>query len=494
MTAATEVAEGRAPGALMWAGITFAAGKGATLVATLVLARILVPADFGLFAVGLLVINYLDRVKDIGVGSSLVYSRESWTRLAGTALPISVGTAFLLGAGAFLGAPLVAAFFEDPRAGEILRALSVVLLISGLGVVPESRLRRELDFRRRAVPELTAAVLKGVLSVVLALTGFGVWALVWGQLAGTIVQTTLYWLLCRWRPRVTWHREDARLLLRYGIPSALVAVLAVVIENLDYLIIGRRLDATELGYYVLAYRIPEITIIAVCVVAGQVFFPMFSRMQDDIPGIREAYLRVAHHVALITVPVGLGIAVAAPEIVFTLYGDRWEPAVPVVRLLGLFGVVYSLSFHAGEIYKATGRPGILNWLGLTEILVMAPALWFAAAEGIVAAALAMVLAYLVLTALKIVVVQRILDIRGLALVRRFVPALLASTLMAGTVLLVSAVLPVSADLVRLLVLVLVGVAAYAVALRIFAPEALRELVSRFNRMRQERSTPKTGAA
>ena len=282
--------------------------------------------------------------------------------------------------------------------------------------------------------------------------------------------------------------------MRYGIPSALVAVLAVIIENLDYLIIGRRLDATELGYYVLAYRIPEITIIAVCVVAGQVFFPMFSRMQDDLPGIREAYLRVAHHVALITVPVGLGIAVAAPEIVFTLYGDRWEPAVPVVRLLGLFGVVYSLSFHAGEIYKATGRPGILNWLGLTEILVMAPALWFAAAEGIAAAALAMVLAYLVLTALKLVVVQRILAIRGLALVRRFVPALLASTLMAGTVLLVSAVMPVSADLARLLVLVLVGVAAYAVALRIFAPEALRELVARFNRMRQERSTQKTGAA
>ena len=102
---------------------------------------------------------------------------------------------------------MAADFFSDPRAVDILRALSLVLLISGLSIVPESKLRRELDFRRRVVPEVVAAIIKGVVSVGLAMAGLGVFSLVWGQLAGTAAQSLLYWLLCGWRPRFGWDRR-----------------------------------------------------------------------------------------------------------------------------------------------------------------------------------------------------------------------------------------------------------------------------------------------
>jgi lipopolysaccharide exporter len=488
MTDAKVSVSGRAPQAMAWAAATMVASKGATLVATLVLARLLVPADFGLFAVGLLVINYLDRVKDVGVGAGLVYRREEWTRLAGTGLGLSVASSFLLSALAVLLAPLAGQFFGDDRAVGVVQLLAVALLVSGLAVVPESKLRRELDFRRRLVPEVAAAVVKGVVSVALAYAGQGVFSLVWGQVAGSTVQSLLYWKLCGWRPRFAWRGDDARALIRYGLPSALVAVLAVVTENLDYVVIGRLLPSADLGYYVLAYRVPELTVLAVCIVAGQVFFPMFSRLQDDIPELAATYLRSVRLISLITVPGGVLVAVVAPELVTTLYSDGWEPAIPVLRLLALFSAVYSLSFHAGEVYKATGRPGILNILAVVKLVVLLPPLWWAAHDGIVAVAAVMVAANVVLTLVKLAVVRRILGLTWSALGRAFVPAVGVSAVTAAAVAALSAIVPDWAGPIRLLLLCGAALPIALGAIAVLAPATLREVRAAAGSLRPRNGT------
>jgi lipopolysaccharide exporter len=465
-------APGRASTAMAWAGLTMVLGRGATLLATLVLARLLVPADFGLFAVGILVINYLDRFKDVGVGAALIYRREPWTRLAPTALPLAVGSAAVLSVGTFVVAPLAADFFYDPRAADILRALSLVLLISGLSIVPESKMRREMDFRRRVVPEVVAAVVKGVVSVALAVAGLGVFALVWGQLAGTLVQSSLYWALCRWRPRLGWDRSLAVLMLKYGIASSVVAVLSVFIENMDYLVVGRRMSAESLGYYVMAYRLPELSVFGVCIVAGQVFFPMFARLQDDLPRLAGVYLDAVRNISLVTLPVGAALACLAPEVISTLYSDKWDAAIPVLRLLAVFALVSSMSFHAGEIYKATGRPGILNTLAIGEVVLLLPLLWLAAGGDIVTVAATMAVAAIPLTAVRLLIAVRILRLDPGALVRSFVPSVTATATMSVAVVAASYALtqwlPDWPPVVRLVVLGLLGLVVYVGAVRLVA--------------------------
>lgn len=461
-----------------WAGVTLALTKGATLISTLILARLLVPADFGLFAVGLLVINYVDRIKDMGIGAALVYRRDRWSQLAGTGLTFSVLSSLVLAALTFACAPLTADFFRDPRSAQIVQVLAVSLFLSGLSIVPDSAMRRSLDFKRRVGPEIAASVVKGVVSVVLAMLGVGVWSLVWGQLAGTLAQTVLYWALVDWRPRFEWHPEIAGALLRYGLPSCLVAVFAVVTENLDYLVIGREMDADSLGYYTLAYRVPELSVIAVCIVASQVFFPMFSRLQDDRYELRSAYLRSVHYVSLLTIPGGILIAVTARDLVETMYSDKWAPAIPVLQLLALFSVIYSMSFHAGEIYKATGRPGILNWMSVLKIAVMVPALWVGAQHSIAAVALAVLISNVFLTAFKLYVAQRILrfSVRGLA--ASFGPSIGIGLLVGGPVLALSyglsSVAPDLASPWRLALCLLAALPLYAGAVRLLAPESFAQ--------------------
>lgn len=462
-----------APKAMAWAAATLVLTRGATLVSTLVLARLLLPSEFGLFAVGLLVVNYLDRVKDAGVGAALIYRREKWADLAPTALSISVLTAVALAATTFVAAPLVGAFFDD-QAISIVRALALVLLISGLMIVPESRLHRELDFRRRVLPETIAAVVKAAVSILLGVAGYGVWSLVWGQLVGTTFLAVMYWLLCGWRPHLAWHRKYSRVLLAYGLPSALVAVLSSITDNIDYVVIGGQLSTADLGYYVLAYRLPELSVIAICIVAGQVFFPWFSRFQDDVPALRATYLRAVRYVSLVTFPVGVGLAVVAPEVVRVMYSDRWDPSIPLLRILALFTVVYSMSFHAGEIYKSTGRPGVLNTLAILKVLVLVPIIVWAAHDGIVAVAWGVLVANVILTAVKLTVAMRILRLPAVPLLGAFGPAAACSAVMGAATLGARLLAPGERGVLSLVVAVAVAVPVYVLTVRVLVPEVFQE--------------------
>jgi lipopolysaccharide exporter len=359
----------------------------------------------------------------------------------------------------------------------VLRGLALVLFISGVASVPDAKLRRGMDFRRRLVPELAASIVKNGVAVGLAWAGVGVMSLVWGQLVGTLVQAVLYWALCGWRPRIGWDPWMARALLRYGVPSSLVAVFSVFIENIDYLVVGHRLGPEQLGYYSMAYRLPELSILAVCITASQVFFPAFSRLQHDLPRLQEVYLRAARYIATFTLPVGAAMMVLAPEIVLALFGPRWEASIPVLRLIAVFAAISSMSFHAGELYKATGRPGILNTLAVGEIILLFPVLWVAGGHSIVAVAWAMCAGAAGLTVARLLIAAHIIQLNRRDLAGAFVPGLLIAL---GVAILdwvakqaVSLVEPGLRPVIELAILGVLTVAGYFALLRWIAPDVVR---------------------
>lgn len=471
MTETSFTAAAASRGAL-WAALTQAVSKGSVVVSTLVLARILAPSDFGLFAVGMLVVNYVDRVKDLGVGAALVYRNEPWKVLSGTGFSLALLSSSTLALGTFLLAPLAAGFFGEEDARDLIRVLAVVLLLSGLSIVPESQMRRALDFRRRMVPETLTAVVKGAVSVALAWAGLGVWALVWGQVAGVLAQTVLYWSLSDWRPRLGWDRRLAGLVLRFGIPTSAVAVFAVVQENLDYLVIGRRLGTEQLGYYSMAFRIPELTVLALCIVASQVLFPVLSRLQHDREAMGRTYLSTARFITSVTTATTVLLACLAADVIQVAYGDGWAPAVPALRLIALFMLVYALGFHTGEVFKATGRPGLLNWFALVKVLALAPTLWLLAGVNIAAVAAGMAVVHLVIAVAELAVVARLLHLPVTRVVGQLGPALLAGAVMALATLGAAELLADAPVWARLVLAGAVGTAAWLLALRVLAPDVV----------------------
>lgn len=453
-----------------WNYAVFSLSKSSTLIMMVVLARLLEPAEFGLFAFALLVVNLFDYVKDLGFGASVVQSRRPWSAIAPTGLLVTTVTGVLAAAVLVMSAPVLAEVADRPDLAAPVRALAVALVISALGVVPQSALRRRLDFRARLIPEAAGAAVKTVIAIALAVAGQGVWSLVYAQILGVVVTTALYWRAGGAGLRFGFDRGVFGELLRFGLPVSAVTILAYGIYNVDYLAIGARAGDEALGMYTLAYRVPELIVLNLCIVVSDVLFSALSRLQDDSEALTRHYRAVVAWVVGLTAPVALGLAVVADPLIRTLYGERYADAAPMLVLISLFAVVYATSFHSGDVFKALGRPGILTALNGGKLLVMAVPVWWAAGHGAVAVAGVLVAIELVSSAVRLWVVTRVTGTAAGPLLASILRPLAAAGVMAGVVWALSLVTGTLHPAAELAVLVGTGAVVYPLLVRLTAPD------------------------
>lgn len=414
---------------VIWTYVSFAGSKLLVFVSTVILARLLLPAEFGQVGFALLVISYMDTVGDFGVSSALIYERKRPEEAADVAFVISMATGLLWFTAAFAAAPLVADFFNDPAVVPILRVMACVFVVNALGNTHDALLRRDLAFKKRLAPDFAMALLKGVCSVALALAGWGVWSLVWGQLIGAAASTVALWAVVGWRPRWRVSFDLARGMLKYGAQIVSVNVISAVVHHVDYVFVGRVLGSAALGFYSLAYRTPELFITMIIWVVGKVAFPVYSKLQDDAPALQKAFLLTLRYLSLLTVPAGVGLATLGGLFVTAFYGEKWLPAIPVLQMLAVAGCLRSLGSHAGDVYKATGRPGILTKLGLLRAAVLIPALLWGTRYGIYGVAVAQAAVTAASTVLNLYVAGRVLRLPVSSLLAEFKTAALCSAAM-----------------------------------------------------------------
>lgn len=360
---------------------TFIASKGLWYLSTLVLARLLVPSEFGLVGYGLIVISYLDVVKDLGVTSALIYRQDMQDDDANSAFTLNLVMGLFFFALCWVLSPFAALFFHDPRVVTMTRVLGFTFVLSGLGGVHSALLQKRLRFGRSFLPDLAQGVVKGGVSVALAWKGYGYWSLVWGQLAGVMVTTVANWILLPWRPRLRLRRVFVGQLLGYGLNISLLNLLGAVISSGDYVIIGHTLGKTPLALYTIAYTLPQMLTISLSAALSKVTFPTYAGLQGDRRALGQGYLTVLKYSALILVPVGLGLAVTAPAFLHMLYKPAWWPALPALQALSLYATLYALSWNDGDVYKAIGRTDVLWKLALVHAAVLLPALVIGAIAG-----------------------------------------------------------------------------------------------------------------
>lgn len=372
--------------AVIWNYVSFAAGKLLVLVTMAILARLLTPEDFGVVGFATVAVAYLAVLKDLGLGGALIQRKEDIDESAETVFAFNLVTGVVLTALCFVGAPLVAGFFREPLVVPLLRVLSLTFVLEALGSVQLVLLRKNMDFKRKLIPDVGRSIVKGAVSIAAAAAGLGVWALVWGQLAGVVASVILAWTVFPWKPRVRVHRRLVRPLARFGGPLIVTDIQFAIWSNLDYLVVGRLLGDVALGIYTLAYRLPELLIQSVWRVLGGAIFPLFSKLQDQPALLRRGFLATIKYTQVLVVPMCVGLFITAEPAVRALFGEQWDQAIPVLQVMCVFSLLGSIGVNAGDVYKALGRPGILAKLAGLELLVLIPALMVGARFGIVGVA------------------------------------------------------------------------------------------------------------
>lgn len=373
----------RAASGLVWSAVESWGSQLLGVVLFVVLARLIAPEAFGLLAMAAVFIALVQTLVDQGLSAAVVQREDLQDDHLHVAFWTAVATgAVLAGAGLALAGP-IAAFFGEPRLVPVVRWLSATVLLASLGTTQAALLRRALAFRALAVRSIAAAVAGGALGILLAVRGHGVMALVAQQVCAAAVGTALLWFASDWRPRPRFPVARLREILPFGSRVVGTNVLDFLNRHADDFFIGVYLGATALGFYSVAYRLLVSATAVLTGFSSAVAFPTFSRLQREPERLRSALLMATHATALVSLPVFIGMALLAPEIVEVVFGREWMAAAAVMRILAFIGILHSVSYFTNNVFHATGRAETVLWLSALNAVTNVLAFWIAARFGLV---------------------------------------------------------------------------------------------------------------
>jgi len=356
MRSASKLLSASALQAFKWSMLGEAASRVITPLTFLVLALLLVPEDFGVAAAATVVISLSLALAEAGVGRALVQGGGDTEPAASTAFWMTFFFGCIAAAVLVIVAPSLAALFRDSRVSDVVRVLSLQCVLVGLCTVPAALLQRQLRFRDLFWVRSANTFLLCVVSISLAVTGKGYWALVFGTLAGQLVQTLMLWRRCRWMPRSFLDAKSALLLIRFGRWAALSALLGWFYTWADALIVGHYLGAHDMGLY----RVGNTLVVALfgLILAPllPVLFPLFSMHSGDLPAVRRDLASVVRAIAVVSLPGG-GLLVLASPLADALLATRgWGGIGMVIAILGATHGVAWLVGANGEALRGAGKP------------------------------------------------------------------------------------------------------------------------------------------
>jgi O-antigen/teichoic acid export membrane protein len=375
----------RAVRGTLWLGLVSLVSKGSQIVVTLVLAAFLTEGAFGAVALAVALVNIGQVVQSMGVYDVISRADDDPHRVAGTVLTLSVAVGIVLAAILVLAAEPVAALLGAPQAAPLVRLAALSLPFSAVGGVQMGLLHRDLDFRRRLLPDAGSAVLGAGVTVVLATHGAGPYALVIGLLC-TAVGQPLLGVLVGVRPRPGWDPAHAGRAIRWIAVVGPAAVVVVVQVNVDYLAIGHVLGPDAVGVYSLAYRIAWMPYIMVAIVLGAVAFPVCTSLlragrRAELPLVAGRFTR-----AVLVFTGGLYLVTALLADRLVLLGEHWAPAAAVLVPLCAYGLAISVLQTWYQVIKAAGQARRYLILEVTHLITLMAALGLSTRHGIVAVA------------------------------------------------------------------------------------------------------------
>jgi len=338
-----------------WSGLSTVVRQALSFGSVALLARLLGPSAYGLIGMATILTAFLSVFRDLGTTYAVIQRPNVSARLLSSLFWVNCGIGAVLCLIAIAISVPAGSFFHEPQLGGIVRSLAVSFLLTSAGMMHYALLSREMAFKKIAIADLASAAAGYAVAIPTALLGYGVWSLVFANIANAAVACGMYWKFSGWRPSWEFDRREVRSVARFSLNLSGFSLVNYFSRNADNLIIGRVLGSVELGYYQMAYNLMMYPIQNLTQVLGQVLFPAFARIQNDNERFRSAYMRSSMLLALITFPVVAGLGVAADPLIKTLLGRKWVPTILLFQILAPVGLVQSVLSTVGQIYTAKGR-------------------------------------------------------------------------------------------------------------------------------------------
>jgi O-antigen/teichoic acid export membrane protein len=446
---------------VVWQSVAQVAGQIVSWLATLVVIRLVSPVDYGLMTEATLFLGFVFIFADLGVGSAAIQARsverEQMRQLFGVVLISNL----TLGVGAFLLAPLIAAFFQEPRLLLLTRVLSLNFVLIAATALPQAAVMRHLDFRTKSLIDVGATVTGSAVSLFVALAGGGVWALVWGMLLQSAARAVAYNVV---RPMLfipSFSFQNLGGFLRFGVTLSLDRIVFFMTGNIDLMIVGAVLGSEVVGLYTVALTLAALPFQKILPSVTQVSFVAFSRIQDDEERVRRSLLRALRIAATTCFPVLYGMAAVASTLIPLILGERWAAAATPLTIIALVLPLKVLNSVQSAALLGKGYARVNLTCMLITLALMAAGFTIGAQFGLPGMALSWVCMYPVAFLISTWLSNRALGVRMTDVLLATRPAFLAALSMLGIVTLLQLAMPVDiTGWPRLIALIAAGVISY----------------------------------
>ena len=366
--------------------------RGFSFTRLIILASILAPHDFGLLGIALLTMATLETFSETGFQAALIQKKEDVKSYLDAAWTVLILRGLIIFTILYMIAPYAATFFNAPDAEPIIQVMGLSFLLQAFTNIGVIYFQKELEFNKEFIYQFAGTLADFIVAVSAVLILRNVWALVFGLIAGNAARVIVSYFIHPYRPRLSYDLGKAKELFVFGKWILGSSILVFLITQGDSIFVGKLLGVTALGFYQLAYRISNIPATEITHVISRVTFPAYSKLQDNIPKLREAYLKVLQITAFLSFPIAGLIFVLAPDFTVIFLGEKWMPMVPAMQVLALAGLVRSMAATTGPIFHAVGKPKIDTKLQIVRLSVLAALIYpFTIKWGIFGVSIAVVL-------------------------------------------------------------------------------------------------------
>jgi len=367
-----------------------------TLGRLFILAHILSPTDFGLMGIALLTMMTLETFSQTGFQTALIRKRENIESYLDSAWTFLILRGFALFAILYLIAPYVAAFFGTPEAEPIIQVIGISVIFQAFTNIGVLYFQKELEFNKQFRYQLAGTLADFIVAVCAVWILQNVWAFVFGLVAGNATRCIFSYAVHPYRPHFALDLEKVKELFTFGKWIFGSGVLVFLVTQGDTILVGKLVGVTALAFYQMAYQISNMPATEVTHVISQVMFPVYSKLQQNRSGLKEAYMRALKLTAFVSFFITGIIFALAPDFTLLFLGEKWMPMVPAMQVLVFAGLFRSITATAGYVFWATGRPEIDTKLQIVRLLVLAVSIYpLISLWGMVGASFAVLLSILI---------------------------------------------------------------------------------------------------
>lgn len=466
-----------------WTGLGQVMRQVVQVVGSIALARLLAPDDFGVLGMAMFFIGIGQLLADFGIGSALVQARTNDRVVFSSCFWLNFAVAGVMAATMALAAPFIADFYHRSDLAPVVTALSFSLLLSGLLAVPTALLYKDMKFADLAKAQVIGSLFGALAAIGLAWRGAGVWALVAQPVVGNLFNLAICMWAARWVPsfEFSWHRVAP--LARFSMALLGTNLVGYANRNTDSLLIGRFIGAGPLGIYAMAMQLMLYPLQQVSSVIVRVLFPTLVHIKDDLPRLRNAYLKAIGAIAFVTFPMMGGLFAVADDFVFVVFGPKWSELAPLLKILAWVGMMQSIGTTMGTIYLTVGRPTIALRVSLIVAPIMVLAMAAGLPWGIYGVAVGYAVASFGLFYYTALTAFRLIDLRMKEFHAAMVRPLIAALGMVVVVLVVTDLLHLIAPMARLSLSIGSGVMVYGLLSMLVNRRQVEELLQHFGFLR-----------